>query len=355
MNLDFNRTPFVVLWELTRACDLACKHCRAEAQPQRDSNELSTQEAFALIDEIRALHPTFPLLLVLTGGDPKKRPDLHELIAYAASKGLRTTLTPSATPLLQREDIQRMKKNGLARLAISVDGSTVALHDAFRGVEGSFAQTKAILAWAREVGLETQINTTMSRYNLEDFDNLADFAALQGIALWSVFFLVPTGRGDLKDALGAEECEALFQKMAGLSSRVPFDIKSTAAPQYRRVLLQQRKRSSIVGRAPKSVNDGNGLVFISHTGEVFPSGFLPLSAGNVRQKRLVDLYREAPLFRALRDYATLKGKCGVCEYRNVCGGSRARAYAVHGDYLESDPSCVYIPRRQLRTNQEFMR
>jgi radical SAM protein len=358
--MDFDQCPFVVLWELTRACDLVCKHCRAEAIPSRDPNELSTQEAFQVVDQIRQFHDTAPIIIVLTGGDPLRRPDLFEIIAYSASKGLRTTITPSGTPFVKFTDLEKMKSSGLHRVAVSLDGSNAKIHDEFRGVAGSFDSSIQILKWAASCGIETQINTTITRYNLDDFDNLARLGTDLGIALWSVFFLVPTGRGSLKDSADAKDYEKIFEKMVALAKSASFDIKSTAAPQYRRVLVQQQVKekkkhkggltqvgfeSAMAGnRSRKGVNDGNGILFISHTGEVYPSGFLPVSGGNLRKENLVHIYRESKLFKDLRDYTKISGKCGACEFRPICGGSRARAYGVYGDYLASDPFCVHIPK-----------
>ncbi|MBI4515563.1 MAG: TIGR04053 family radical SAM/SPASM domain-containing protein [Deltaproteobacteria bacterium] len=356
--LDFERAPFLVIWEVTRACDLACVHCRAEAVPARDPRELSTAEGCQLLEQVAEFGSP---LLVLTGGDPIKRPDIYDLISYGDRAGLRMTMTPSGTPLMTHAVIDRLKAAGLARIAVSLDGASAAAHDAFRRVRGSFDWSLDLLGYARSLGLSTQVNTTVTRFNFDDFDALAELMTGLGIDLWSVFFLVPTGRGRPQDEISAEQYEAIFAKMFSLSQEVPFDIKSTAAPHYRRFLLQRRAGArrqrrplpAVRGlgfaikdgqsRAPKSVNDGNGFVFISHTGEVFPSGFLPISAGSVRQQRLAAIYRDSELFRTLRDYQQLKGKCGVCEFRDVCGGSRARAFSMTGDYLESDPFCAYVP------------
>jgi radical SAM protein with 4Fe4S-binding SPASM domain len=275
-------------------------------------------------------------------------------------------MTPSGTPLMTEAVLRQLHAAGLSRLAVSLDGSTAGIHDAFRGVDGSYAWTLAMLRAAREIGLTTQVNTTVSRFNLQDFDSLAVLMTELGISLWSVFFLVPTGRAQARDLASAEEFEEVFQKMYDLSRAAPFDIKSTAAPQYRRVILQRQvaerragERTGApepltagigfsladgVGRA-RGVNDGDGFLFISHTGALYPSGFLPLAAGNVRRDDLVEIYRDSPLFRQLRDRSLLKGKCGVCEYRDICGGSRARAYALTGDYLEAEPYCTHIPAR----------
>lgn len=354
--IDFNERPFLAIWEVTQACDLACLHCRASAQPYRHPGELSTDEGKDLINQIAALQvPVF----VLTGGDPIKRPDLFELIDHARSVGVRVSLTPSATPLLTREVVFKLKASGLARLAVSLDGATAFTHDLFRGMTGSFARTLDAIRWANEAGLPCQINTTFSRRNIHEIDDLVALMESLNITLWSVFFLVPTGRGQLGDLLNAGEFEHIFAKLHQLSKTAGFDIKTTEAQHYRRYLLQQQvaerksgaapaapaqRPADIIGRAPRGLNDGKGFVFISHIGEVFPSGFLPLAAGNIRLQPLATIYRDAPLFRALRDTSQLEGKCGRCEFKQVCGGSRSRAYALTGNPLAEEPCCAYVPR-----------
>jgi AdoMet-dependent heme synthase len=363
---DFGQAPWLVIWEMTRACDLACLHCRAEAVTNRNPLELSTAQAKRMMDDVRGFgRPLF----VLTGGDPLKRPDVVELVEYGTSIGLRMAMTPSGTPLMTEPVLRQLRAAGLYRLAVSLDGSTPAIHDAFRGVDGSWDWTIRMLQVARDLGLTTQVNTTVSRHNLQDFDNLCELMTRLGITLWSVFFLVPTGRAKPGDVASAEEFEQVFHRMYDLSKTASFDIKSTAAPQYRRVILQRqvaerraRERTEApsaltagigfsladgVGRS-KGVNDGDGFVFISHVGAIHPSGFLPIAAGNVRRDSVVDVYRNAPLFTSLRDRSLLKGKCGVCEYRDVCGGSRARAWAVTGDVLESEPYCTHVPAKYAR-------
>jgi radical SAM protein len=353
---DFNERPFIAIWEVTQACDLACVHCRASAQPDRHPMELSTDEGKKLIDQIAALKvPVF----VLTGGDPIKRPDLFELIWYARSVGVRVSLTPSATPLLTRDVIVRLKEAGLARLAVSMDGASAETHDAFRGMSGSFARTLDAVRWANEVGLAVQINTTFSRRNIGEIDNIVALIEKLKITLWSVFFLVPMGRGKLNDLLSAEEFEAVFAKVHSLSKAASFDIKTTEAQHYRRFILQQRvaerrlgmdlaspqgRTVDAIGRAPRGLNDGKGFVFISHKGEVFPSGFLPLSAGSIREQELATIYRDSPLFRNLRDTSKLEGKCGSCEFKEICGGSRSRAYALTGNPHAEEPCCNYVPK-----------
>ena len=364
--LDFNDRPYIVIWETTQACDLACVHCRACAQPGRNPFELSTPEAKGLIDQIAEMQaPVF----VLTGGDPLKRPDIYELVEYARGRGVHTSMTPSATPLLTREAIAKLEDRGLARLAVSLDGASAAIHDAFRRVPGSYDRTLRAIRWARELDLPVQINSTITRRNLDDFDSMVQLLEKLDIVLWSVFFLVPTGRGQAADLVTAEEFEMVFEKLYATSAGVKFDIKTTEAQHYRRFLLQRRAqekrrgeataRSQVpaaqafpaalggdgIARAPRGLNDAKGFVFISHVGEVFPSGFLPLAAGNIRREKLIDLYRNSPLFRSLRDTSQLKGKCGGCEFKDICGGSRARAYALTGDAMAEEPCCVYQPKR----------
>lgn len=354
-SIDFNERPFLAIWEVTQACDLACVHCRASAQPERHPEELTTAEGKGLINQIAALQvPVF----VLTGGDPIKRPDLFELIGYAREKGVRVSLTPSATPLLTKEIVLRLKEAGLARLAVSMDGAKAETHDSFRGMSGSFQRTMEAIRWANEIGLPVQVNTTFSRRNIAEIDEIVTLMDRLKITLWSVFFLVPTGRGQLADLLNAEEFEEVFSKIYKLAQTSSFDIKTTEAQHYRRFLLQQRmlerqegtisptaeKIADTIGRAPKGLNDGKGFVFISHIGEVYPSGFLPQSAGNIRSQELATIYRESPLFVELRDPDKLEGKCGACEFKHICGGSRSRAYALTGNPLGEEPCCAYVPQ-----------
>jgi radical SAM protein len=374
---DFARSPFIVIWELTRACALACIHCRAEAIAKRHPDELTTEEGFRLIDEVAAFGRPLPLL-VFTGGDPLRRPDAFDLVRYAAERGFRVALTPSGTAAVTRDKLAALQAAGLARLAVSLDGSTPEIHDAFRGVRGSFRWTRRILEGARDIGLPLQVNTTVTRHNLHDLPAIAALLEEIGIVLWAVFSLVPTGRGRTEAQISAAEYETLLNDLYDLSRRVEFDIKTTEAPHFRRVILERMRgirrdgrppgppparagegasastagprppspaggRRDGIGRAMRGVNDGNGFAFIDHLGEVYPSGFLPLGCGNVRREGLVTIYRDHPVFRRLRDPDRLTGKCGRCEYRARCGGSRARAYALTGDYLASDPCCAYEP------------
>lgn len=348
-SLDLDRSPFTIAWELTRACAYACLHCRADAQPKRDPLELDTGEALHLIDQLAGFG-TRPIL-VLTGGDPLMRRDVFELARHADERGLRVSLTPTATALATRERMRAAREAGIRRVAFSIDAADPELHDRFRGFRGSFERTRAGIGHAAAEGLTLQVNTTVCDLNAERLDDMLPVLEEWGVVQWSVFFLVPTGRGRHLGMISAEEHERVLTWLYETSKRVPFDIKATAAPQYRRIAAQHGGTLPGAGyrfadgldRPVRGVNDGRGFMFISHRGEVMPSGFMPISAGNVRERDPVEIYREARLFRDLRDPAMLKGKCGVCEYREICGGSRARAYGVTGDPLAEDPSCPYVP------------
>jgi radical SAM protein len=364
--VDFDRSPFLVIWETTQACGLACRHCRASAVPDRHPDELTTQEAKRMLDRVREFGP---IIFVFSGGDCMRRPDIVELVEYGARLGLRMAATPATTDLTDRPMLQRLKDAGLARVAVSLDGSNPEIHDAFRRVEGSFDAGLRILRASQAIGMTTQVNTVIGRHNIDDIDSLMRLMTDVGIVFWEVFFLVPMGRARPEDMASADEFEDVFHKLYDLSKTAPFDIKATAAPQYARVVLERQvaerrngERTAApspltagvhhsekdgIGRA-RGVNDGDGFMFVSHLGDIYPSGFLPIAAGNVRRDDLVDVYRNAPLFRRLRDRSQLKGKCNVCEYRPVCGGSRARAYAMTGDYMEAEPFCAHIPPKWQR-------
>ena len=344
--IDFNVSPFVVIWENTRACDLACVHCRAAAQSRRSQFELTTEEGFRLIDEIALMRPK---VFVITGGDPLKRDDTYDLIAHARKQGLEPSLTPSATPLLTEEAVVKMKLHGLSRMAVSLDASCATLHDNFRRVAGSFDLTLRAIRAARREEIPVQVNTTVTRRTIRDLPAMVPILEDLGISMWSVFFVVPTGRAKMDDLVTPAEVEELFGFLYQTSQRVPFSIRTTEAMHYRRYVLQQGATQKLpLGiqagpRAPRGVNEAKGFVFISHIGDVFPSGFLPLKAGNVKQQSLREIYRSSELFIALRNPGNLKGKCGRCEYRDLCGGSRARAWAMTGDVFASDPLCAYEP------------
>ncbi len=367
--------PMIVIWEVTRACALVCLHCRADAQHRRNPHELTTAQGRALLEDIAAFGKPYPIV-VLTGGDPFERPDLAELVRYGTSLGLHLALSPSVTPRLTREVLTELHDAGAGALSLSLDGARADTHDAFRGVPGVFDATLQAATEVRAVGFRLQINSTVTRANVHELPELLRMVIDLGASLWSVFFLVPTGRGELLQPLEPEQVEDVLNWLHDVSDLVA--IKTTEAPHYRRVAIQ-RARASVQGtpseapavgelhqqltaavaelraqrhtarrrpRRPIEVNSGRGFAFIDHLGEVYPSGFLPHQCGNVKEVGFRDLYRTSPLLRSLRDPAQFQGKCGVCEFRDVCGGSRSHAYAVTGDLLASDPTCVYVPPSQ---------
>ncbi|MFG2621068.1 TIGR04053 family radical SAM/SPASM domain-containing protein [Streptomyces sp. NPDC048507] len=361
--------PFIVIWEATRACPLACLHCRAEAQTERDPRELGGADARRVMDQVAAFGRPAPLF-VITGGDPFQRPDLTDLVAYGTSLGLRVAVSPSGTPTLTRENLSAVRDAGAVALSLSLDGSTAARHDAFRGVEGVYDWTLEGWRAARELGLKVQINTTVTRDSLEDLADIAALVRREGAMLWSGFVLVPAGRGGRLDSLTPGETEDVLHFLYDCGAVLA--TKTTEGHHFRRVALQRSildargerprlgalygrlvERADRLGlfegprrpvrRPPMDVSSGRGFVFVSHTGEVHPSGFLPLSAGNVTHHPLTEIYRGSALFTTLREPSLLRGKCGACEFKTVCGGSRSRAYGFTGDVLEADPYCAYEP------------
>ena len=339
---DFNQRPFILFWEITRACALVCRHCRAVAQKRPNRLQLSTEESKALIDEVARLQP---IMFVLTGGDPMLRDDLFELIRYSAQeKGLHTSLSPSATPLLLRTDFHALKEAGIQRLSLSLDGATRETHDNFRGLPDTFDRTLTAIERAHEAGIPLQINTTIHKGNLHEFEAFSELMHQVKPAMWSVFLIVPTGRATLDDLPTADEVEDVFQRLYQIAKDAPFEVKTTEGHHYRRIVVQHdRSAGRMTKRAPLGIRDGRGVAFISHTGEISPSGFLPVVAGNVRTDSLVEVYRNHPLFVNLRDGSKLLGKCGLCEFKNICGGSRARSLGVYGDVFAEEPLCSYQP------------
>ncbi|WP_416151838.1 TIGR04053 family radical SAM/SPASM domain-containing protein [Salipaludibacillus sp. HK11] len=361
-HLDYDKNPFIVIWEVTRACELRCVHCRADAQMEPHPHELTNKEGIKLIDDIFEMNNP---MLVFTGGDCMMRDDLFELADYAIKKGMRVSITPSATKNVTKERMLEAKKVGLSRWGFSLDGPTPEIHDHFRGTPGSFNLTLDKIKYLIELAMPLQINTVISKYNYDALEQMAALVEELEVAMWYIFFLVPTGRGQLDACLTPIEHEKVFLWLYELNKTSPFDIKTTAAQHHRRVVIQQKTKEKMVKkgiinyedaisdtasqfdglkRAPKGVNDGNGFIFVSHIGDVMPSGLLPITVGNVKKKALKMIYRESPILKELRNPDLYKGKCGVCEYRYVCGGSRSRSYAVTGNYMASEPFCVYIPK-----------
>jgi radical SAM protein len=350
---DFPLGPLMFYYEVTRACDLVCKHCRASAQETPNPDQLTLEQGEALLSQI-AMFPRKPTV-VLTGGDPLKRPDLLGLIRHGISLGIQLALTPSATPLATREAFEKVRDAGIRRLGISLDGPDAATHDAFRGWAGSFERTLKMLASARDLGMQVQVNTSLCARNMHLLDSIAQLLVEYKIAMWAVFFLVPVGRGVLEPRISPQQYEEVFEKLFHYSQTMPYAVKTTEAPHYRRYVLQHGG-NPLAGpggatdghhrghRAPLGITDGKGIMFVSNTGEILPAGFLPLTCGRFPQDSVIDVYQKHPIFLALRKPNEFKGKCGVCEFRNVCGGSRSRAFGLTGDPLESEPDCAYEPK-----------
>jgi radical SAM protein with 4Fe4S-binding SPASM domain len=343
MNIQnqLGENPAIVLWEVTRACAFACSHCRAEANTKPDSRELSPTEARRLINQVARAKPG---MFILTGGDPTYRPDLVSLIEYATAQGLRVALNPSATTRFLKVDLLALRGAGLRAISLGLDGSTPATHDDFRGVPGAWQWTIQASKAARQAGISVEMNTTFTRRNMGEFHAVAALLEQLQPAVWNLFQLVPSARVKSQDMLTGAQMEDLFNNLADLAPVAGYEVRTTEGQHYRRVALQKWQAQG--GRRPEvtPINDGRGSVFVSHSGEICPGAFLPLVAGNVRVDDLLDIYRDSTLFLELRNPELLKGKCGGCEYRTLCGGSRARAYATTRDYLAQDPLCIYQPR-----------
>ena len=338
-DVDTDRRPLVLIWEVTQACGLACRHCRADAKPARHPDELTTAEGKRLLEDAAEFGDG--QLVVLSGGDPLARDDLTELIAHGDDLGLRMTITPSGTSSLTPDRVQDLSDAGIRRMALSLDGATRESHDRFRGEE-SFESTIEAAEAATDVGLPLQINTTVCAETVEELPAIRDRVRDLGTVLWSVFFLVPVGRGRVLTPISPERAEDVMEWLHNVSTTERFGVKTTEAPFYRRVGLQRGGDEGMIRRRG-GITAGRGFAFVSHTGETYPSGFLPQSAGNVKQRSVVDIYRNTDLFESLREPDQLNGKCGACEFRHVCGGSRSRAFAATGDPLGSDPLCPYVP------------
>ena len=371
MHHDASERPFIVIWEVTRACQLVCTHCRADAIRSRNPFELTTDEGCRLLDDLASFGTPRPLV-VLTGGDPFERPDLPELVAHGTKLGLSMALSPSVTDRLTKEVLVELHDAGAKAISLSLDGASAQTHDSFRGVDGVFDATMDAARMVRDVGYRLQINTTVTRSTVYELPQILKTVLELGTTLWSVFFLVPTGRGKLLEALTAAEEEEVLHWLHDVSALVA--IKATEAPHYRRIAIQRagveagalddafpvgplraglrRETAALLTgdeprrrhpRAPIDVNSGRGFAFVDHVGMVYPSGFLPVSVGSVRDQSFPEIYRSSELLQELRNPDGFGGRCGQCEFRTVCGGSRSHAYATTGDPLAEDPSCLYQP------------
>ncbi len=351
---NYSRNPMIVYWEMTQACALACRHCRAEAVSTPHPDQLTHAESLDLLRQIAAFGDPLPHL-ILTGGDPLQRPDIYAIIDEARRLGIGVSITPSATATLTHGVFAKLKAHGIESIGLSLDGSTAARHEAVRGVAGCFDWTIRAARAAAELGLPIQINTLVSEETAADLP--AIYELLKGLTImrWSLFFLIAVGRGKELQPITPERGEELMRWIHSLTLTAPFAIKTTEAPSYRRIALNAMREAGLtaaeIERTPVyrgfGIRDGHGIVFVSNQGDIYPAGFLPLVAGNVRTGRLAGIYRDSPIFRALHNPAAFRGKCGQCEYRMVCGGSRSRAFAYTGDPLASDPFCPYQPRASV--------
>ena len=352
---DYARTPVNIYWEMTQACPLACRHCRAEAVPEPHPNELSFEEGVKFLHQIPGFGDPMPQL-ILTGGDPLERKDLYDLIDEAHKLGIGVSITPAASEALERDVLVRLKEHRVEGLGLSLDGSTAARHDSIRGVPGTFERTLQAMRWAQELGMPLQVNTLVSEETAGDIPAVYELLKPFGVARWSLFFLISVGRGKVLQPLSPEDGEKLMAWVHQTSLAAPFVVATTEAPSYRRVALERMRADGMNGEQIKrsgayrsfGIRDGHGIMFVSHTGDICPAGFLPLVVGNIRRDQVSDVYRNAPVFQSLHDPSQFEGRCGFCEYSALCGGSRARAFEATGDPLASDPFCTYQPEPRGR-------
>jgi radical SAM protein len=354
---DFSKNPLLVYWEMTQACGLACKHCRAEAMPNANPLELSTEQSKRFLKQLAGFGNPLPHL-ILTGGDPLSRKDIYELIDYANGLGLEVSITPSATPELTNDAITKLKEHGIQSLGLSLDGSCAEKHDAIRAVPGTFEHTMEAARHCGRLGIPIQVNTLVSEETADDLPAIYELLCKEfPVMRWSLFMLISVGRGKALNEVSPERGEQIMRWVFELSQHSPFLVKTTEAPSYRRIAIEKMRASGKPGSEMKmasvykgfQIRDGHGIVFVSNLGEIYPSGFLPLRCGNVRVDSLVEVYRNSEVFRSLHSPDTFHGKCGACEYSHVCGGSRARAFAYTGDALGTDPFCPYEPKPEAVT------
>lgn len=349
-NRDYSQTPLNVYWEMTQACALACRHCRAAAVPEPHPEELSFDEGLRLLDQIAAFGNPLPQL-ILTGGDPLMRKDLHKIIVAARERGIGVSITPAATPAVTREVFEQLIELGVDGLGLSLDGADAEHHDSIRGVPGTFDRTVQAMKWAQELKLPLQVNTLVSAETAPHLAEIYEVLKPLGLARWSLFFLIAVGRGKVLEPLSAEQAEEVMKWIFDITKVAPFVVATTEAPSYRRVAVEQMRADGMTGEQIRhtpayrsfGIRDGHGIVFVSHTGEICPAGFLPVGAGNIRSHELSDVYRNSEVFHALHDPRQFEDRCGHCEYHTICGGSRARAYEATGSFLASDPLCLYEP------------
>jgi heme b synthase len=341
--------PRLLAWELTRSCNLACKHCRAEAHPEPYPGELDNSEAKKLLDSFRE---TGEPIIIFTGGEPLLRPDVFDLARHASALGLPCVMAPNGT-LITPEKAVLMRASGIRRCSISLDGPDAAAHDAFRGLDGAFEASLRGIAYLKEAGVGFQINTTVTRNNLSVFKRIFHLAESLGAEAWHIFLLVPMGRGaSIQDqVISAAEYEEALNWLYDFRKQTSMHLKATCAPHYYRIMRQRASEEGLpvtpehfgMDAMTRGCLGGTGFCFVSHTGQVQPCGYLELDCGQVRQTPFPEIWRSSAPFLRFRDQKAYAGKCGVCEYHKVCGGCRARAYSISGDYMAQEPLCGYLP------------
>ncbi|MDQ7032090.1 MAG: heme b synthase [Desulfonauticus sp.] len=340
----------LVAWEVTRACNLACKHCRAEARFEPFEGELDTKEALALIDEFKAVGDP---VIIFTGGEPLLRKDIFELIGYATSCGLRSVMAPNGT-LITLENAREMKQAGVQRCSISLDGPDAKSHDDFRGQPGAFEGALRGIDYLKQAGIPFQINTTVTKQNLAYFKDIFSLVRELGAVAWHIFMLVPTGRADAirDEIISAQEYEEVLNWFYDFRKTTDMHLKATCAPHYYRIMRQRAREEGLkvdretfgLDAVTRGCLGGIGFCFVSHSGQVQPCGYLELDCGQVREIPFSKIWESSPVFLNLRDPSRYEGKCGICEYHRVCGGCRARAYTMSGNYLAEEPLCTYQPK-----------
>ncbi len=370
-HIDFNMKPILIFWETTKACDLACKHCRASAITNALPDEMNVDQSINFINQIKDFGPPYPVL-ILTGGDIMKKNGLEIILQKTKELGIPVSMSPSATPLLNENAFEMMKRYGVKSLSLSLDGAKAETHDWLRGIDGTYERTIRLSKEIISRGFTLQINTAVFRRNVYELPYILKILIDNRIKTWEVFFLIKTGRGIDREDLNADEYEDV-NNFLEFASRYGIVIRTVESPIFRRIMFERQSSEYNGGQIYKSLvektkeilggpsgkvmghtsntRDGKGIIFVSHNGDVNPSGFLPLKLGNVKEKSIVEIYQNNEILRKLRDPSNFKGRCGACEYGDICGGSRSRAYSYYGDIFQEDPRCSYIPssmRKELK-------
>lgn len=362
--VNYDEKPILIFWETTKACDLACKHCRASALVDPLPDEMSLDQSLAFLEQVTEFGKPYPVV-IMTGGDVMKKKGLREILSHARDLDIPVSLSPSATPLLNESSFSMMREMNVRSLSLSLDGATPSTHDWLRGLSGTFDRTMKLIEKISKEGFTLQINTTVFKRNVYELPSLLKILLENGVKTWEVFSLIRTGRGIDREDLEPREYEDVFNYLE-FASRYGITVRTLEAPFFRRIILERQESDFVGGKLYNDLvkmtsemlgeptgrsrghttytRDGKGVIFVAHNGDVNPSGFLPIPLGNVKERSIVDIYRNNETLIKLRDHRNLKGRCGICEYGDICGGSRARAYSYFNDIFQEDPRCLYILR-----------